>query len=80
MRANDFNKMMKIESPKHILDLYCASKIYLTDKQLDTVIDKKNKLENRKRVYVVNERYAKKKPRTFLQKIAKKFFKKKKKR
>lgn len=46
MRANAFNKLLKEKGPKKILDLFSSSEIYLTDKQIDRVLDEKNKQEN----------------------------------
>nr|DAZ26665.1 MAG TPA: hypothetical protein [Caudoviricetes sp.] len=60
MRANAFNKLLKEKGPKKILDLFSSSEIYLTDKQIDRVLDEKNKQENWKRDYVVHEEFLKK--------------------
>ena len=60
MRANTFNKLLKEKGPKKILDLFSSSEIYLTDKQIDRVLDEKNKQENWKRDYVVHEEFLKK--------------------
>jgi hypothetical protein len=49
MKSKDFKKLLKEEDPKHILFRYthgCYSQVkgvYLTDKQLQQVIDLKNK-------------------------------------
>lgn len=60
MKIKQFNELFKNESPKKILDLFSASKIYLTDKQIDRVLDEKNKQENWKRDYVVHDEFLKK--------------------
>ena len=60
MRANAFNKLLKEKGPKKILDLFSSSEIYLTDKQIDRVLDEKNKQENWKRDYVVHDEFLKK--------------------
>ena len=60
MRANAFNKLLKEKGPKKLLDLFSSSKIYLTDKQIDRVLDEKNKQENWKRDYVIHEEFLKK--------------------
>ena len=60
MKIKQFNELFKNESPKKILDLFSSSEIYLTDKQIDRVLDEKNKQENWKRDYVVHEEFLKK--------------------
>lgn len=42
MKIKEFKKLLKTDSPKHIIFLHTISKIYLTDKQLQLVIDMKN--------------------------------------
>ena len=42
MRANEFKKIMKADSRKHILFLHTIGKIYLTSKQLDKVLERGN--------------------------------------
>lgn len=43
MRVKDFKKLLKNDTPKHIIYLHTLSKINLTSKQLDEVIALKNK-------------------------------------
>lgn len=43
MRIKEFNKLLKKDQPKHIIFLHTISQIWLTDKQLQKVIDLKNK-------------------------------------
>jgi hypothetical protein len=43
MRANEYKKLLKNDTPKHIIHLHILSKINLTSKQLDEVIALKNK-------------------------------------
>jgi len=43
MKNKEFNKLLKTEKPKKIIYMHCFEKIYLTGKQLDKVIDLKNK-------------------------------------
>ena len=42
MRTNEFKKIMKTDSRKHILFLHTIGKIYLTSKQLDKVLERGN--------------------------------------
>lgn len=43
MKKKEFNKLLKEKTPKEIIYMYTMWKINLTDKQLDYVIDLKNK-------------------------------------
>lgn len=43
MRNTEFKKIIKNDNPKHIIFLHTISEIYLTDKQLDKVIEMKNR-------------------------------------
>ena len=43
MKKIEFNKLLKQDKPTHIIFLHTISKIFLTDKQLQQVIDLKNK-------------------------------------
>lgn len=45
MKIKEFNKLLKIEKPKKIIYMHCIEKIFLTKKQLNIVIDLKNKGE-----------------------------------
>ena len=45
MRIKDFKKLLREDKPKHIIFLYTIEKAKLTDRQLQLVIDKKNKEE-----------------------------------
>lgn len=49
MRNKDFNKLLKEDSPENIIYKHISWKIYLTNKQLDKVIEIKNKKGMRKR-------------------------------
>ena len=42
MRANEFKKIMRNDTRKHILFLHTIGKIYLTSKQLDKVLERGN--------------------------------------
>ncbi len=43
MKKKEFNKLLKEKTPKEIINMYTTLKIYLTDRQLDYVINLKNK-------------------------------------
>lgn len=43
MRIKDFKKLKKEKTPKQIIALHIHNLIYLTDKQLDEVLELKNK-------------------------------------
>ena len=43
MKTKEFNKLLKTEKAKKIIYMHCFEKIYLTKKQLDIVIELKNK-------------------------------------
>lgn len=45
MKIKEFNKLLKVERPKKIIYMHCFEQIFLTKKQLDIVIDLKNKGE-----------------------------------
>lgn len=47
MKANLFKKLLKTDNPKHIIYLHCNLKINLTSKQLENVIELKNKKRRR---------------------------------
>jgi len=49
MKIKEFIKIKKQETPEKIIRMYCADKIYLTDKQLTEVIALKNGT-NKKRI------------------------------
>lgn len=41
MKTKEFNKLLKMDKPKHIIFLHTIGKIFLTDKQIDLVLKKK---------------------------------------
>lgn len=43
MKTIEFKRLLKQDKPAHIIFLHTISKIFLTDKQLQQVIDLKNK-------------------------------------
>lgn len=45
MKAKDFNKLLKNETPKEIIRKYCYNEIFLTNFQLDKVIKLKQEQE-----------------------------------
>lgn len=45
MKTIIFNRLVKYRKPKDILNMYLDSRIWLTDKQLQKVIDLKNGVE-----------------------------------
>lgn len=47
METKKFKKLMKEKEPKKIIYMHCDQIITLTSKQLDVVIDKKQKMEKR---------------------------------
>lgn len=46
MKIVDFKKLIEKEEPKKIIAMHCTSRIYLTDKQLNIVLNLKDKKEN----------------------------------
>lgn len=48
MLQKEFNKLLKQEKPKKIIYMHCFSKITLSNRQLDEVINLKNKKEGKK--------------------------------
>ncbi len=56
MTDKDFKKIIKEYEPKEIIRKHCNSEITLSSKQLDKVLDLKNKLENQKRGRKENEK------------------------
>lgn len=45
MKSDEFKKLLNTEEPRKIIYLYCTNQIYLYGKQLDKVIELKNKKE-----------------------------------
>lgn len=43
MKRKDFNELKKVKTAKQIIYMYCHNLIYLTSRQLDEVIELKNK-------------------------------------
>lgn len=43
MKLKEFSRLLKIDNPKHIIFLHTIEKIFLTDKQIDKVLEKRDK-------------------------------------
>lgn len=48
MKIKDFNKIKKQLEPKKIIYKHCNSEIYLTERQLQEIINLKNKIPSRR--------------------------------
>lgn len=48
MKKIEFKKLIKNENPKKIIRMHCNWLINLTTKQLNEVLELKNKMENKK--------------------------------
>lgn len=46
MKIVEFKKLIEKEEPKKIIAMHYTSRVYLTDKQLDIVLNLKDKKEN----------------------------------
>ena len=55
MKTKDFKKILKEKNSQEIIYMHCFEKIYLTSKQLDLVIERKNRNgETNERVKRIN--------------------------
>lgn len=43
MKSREFKKLLKEDKPQHIIFLHTIEKIFLTDKQIEKVLEKRNK-------------------------------------
>lgn len=47
MKVKQFKKLCEEDTRRHIIFLHTIGKIFLTDKQLDEILEKRDKDENR---------------------------------